>query len=137
MTGVRAHRSLLRIGWICLLVVALGILLFGVVIVIVPFADDELLYRADGLASIGFGLFGGLLAVIPFRRGERWAWLALWFFPVFWAVHLFAGLPPGQDHVHQIVFIVLSLVGLLVPVRAFFGRRRAGMTEGRRSTESR
>jgi hypothetical protein len=31
-------------------------------------------------------------------------------------------LPPGQDHIHQIVFIILSLVGLLVPVREFFPR---------------
>jgi hypothetical protein len=32
-------------------------------------------------------------------------------------------LPPGKEHVHQIVFIVLSLVGLLLPVREFFPRR--------------
>jgi len=33
------------------------------------------------------------------------------------------GLPPGKDHVHQVVFIILSLVGLLLPVGEFFGRR--------------
>ena len=48
---------------------------------------QQLLLRADGLASIGLGLFGGLIAVIPFRRGERWAWWALWFYPGFWTVH--------------------------------------------------
>ncbi|MET8809910.1 hypothetical protein [Streptomyces sp. NPDC004546] len=32
------------------------------------------------------------------------------------------GLPPGKDHVHQVVFIVLSLAGLLLPVRVFFPR---------------
>ena len=48
------------------------------------------------------------------------AWLVLWFYPVFWLAHLLGKLPPGKDHVHQIVFIVLSLAGLLVPSRAFW-----------------
>lgn len=110
----------LRIGWICLAVVALGILGFGLVVALVPIGGDQLLYKADGMASIGLGLFGGLIASIPFRRRERWAWWALWFYPAFWALHLFGHLPPGTDHVHQIVFIVLSVIGLLLPIRSFF-----------------
>jgi hypothetical protein len=31
--------------------------------------------------------------------------------------------PPGKDHVHQVLFIVLSLAGLLVPARAFLSTR--------------
>lgn len=117
----------LRIGWIGLVVVSLGIMGFGVVIAIVPMGADELLYRADGLASIGLGLLGGLLALIPYRRRERWAWMALWFYPVFWTIHMVSELPPGRDHIHQVVFIALSLLGLLLPVRAFFPRRRTGV----------
>jgi hypothetical protein len=60
-----------------------------------PVDGDALLLRADGLASVGLGLFGGLIAIILFRRGERWAWCALWFYPVFWIAHLVGGLPPG------------------------------------------
>ena len=112
-----------RIGWIALAVVSGGIMVFGIVIAIAPMGPDELLYRAGGLASIGLGLLGGLLALIPYRRRERWAWIALWFYPVFWTIHLVAGLPPGKDHIHQVVFIALSLLGLLLPVRAFFPRR--------------
>ncbi|MGW1810238.1 hypothetical protein [Streptomyces sp. NPDC002078] len=41
----------------------------------------------------------------------------------FWIAHLAGGLPPGKDHVHQVAFIVLSLAGLLLPVRVFFPRR--------------
>jgi hypothetical protein len=113
-----------RIGWICLLVVGVGVLGFGLVTALVPASGDEPLMRADGLASVGLGLFGVLVAVFPFRRRERWAWYAFWFYPVFWTVHLVGRLPPGKDHVHQVVFIVLSLAGLLVPVREFFPRRR-------------
>jgi len=103
-----------------LLVVSVGILAFGVVVAVVPMTGDVLLYRADGLALIEVGLFGGLLALVPFRGRERWAWFALWFYPVFWVAHLVGQLPPGKDHIHQVVFIVLSLAGLLVPVREFF-----------------
>ncbi|KHL02425.1 hypothetical protein [Sinomonas humi] len=118
------QRWALRIGWIGLVGVSLGIMGFGAVIAIAPMGADELLYRADGLASIGLGLLGGLLALIPYRRRERWAWIALWFYPVFWTIHLVSGLPPGKDHIHQVVFIALSLLGLLLPVRAFFPRRQ-------------
>lgn len=117
---MRRDEVSIRVGWICLLVVSVGILAFGVVVAVVPMTGDVLLYRADGLASIGVGLFGGLLALIPFRRRERWAWFALWFYPVFWVAHLIGGLPPGKDHIHQVVFIVLSLAGLLLPAREFF-----------------
>ncbi|HWD03419.1 MAG TPA: hypothetical protein VG674_13300 [Amycolatopsis sp.] len=113
-------RAAVRVGWICLAAVSLGILGFGAVVLVAPPAGDTLLYRTDALATAGLGLFGGLLAVFPFRRRERWAWSALWFYPVFWLAHLVFSLPPGTDHVHQVVFVVLSLVGLLLPVRSFF-----------------
>jgi hypothetical protein len=82
------------------------------------------------MASIGMGLFGLLVTTIAYRRRERWAWFALWYYPLFWTAHLLGGLPPGKEHVHQIVFVVLSLAGLLLPVREFFPRRgaRAPMT---------
>jgi hypothetical protein len=106
----------------CLLVVGVGILAFGLIAVLVPASSNRSLMRADGLASIGLGLFGVLVAVFPFRRREQWAWFAFWFYPVFWIVHFVARLPPGKDHVHQVVFIVLSLAGLVVPVGQFFPR---------------
>jgi hypothetical protein len=117
---VQGENSMMRASWISLAVVSAGIVGFGLVVTAAPPAGDSLLYRADGLASCGLGLFGLLLAVIPFRRRERWAWAALWFYPVFWLAHLVFGLPPGTDHVHQVVFIVISLAGLLLPVRQFF-----------------
>lgn len=122
---MRRENLYLSIGWICLAVVGVSILAFGAIAATVPTSGDELLMRADGVASIGMGLFGVLIAVIPFRRRERWAWFALWFYPAFWVVHLAGQLPPGKDHVHQVVFIVLSIAGLLLPAREFFGSRQA------------
>ena len=121
---MRANKPLtLRIGWISLAAVSLAILVFGAVVAAVPMGGDAGLYRANGLASIGLGLFGTLIVLVPYRRRERWAWFALWFYPIFWAVHLAGNLPPGTEHIHQAVFIALSLIGLLLPVRAFFPGR--------------
>jgi len=122
---VRGVTLAVRIGWLCLAAVSAGILVFGVVVALFPPDGDAGLYRADGLASLGLGLFGMLIVLVPYRRGERWAWYALWFYPVFWTLHLVGNLPPGDDHIHQVAFIVLSLVGLLLPVRAFFPLRSA------------
>ncbi|NJC69525.1 hypothetical protein HC031_07290 [Planosporangium thailandense] len=112
-----------RLGWICLVVVGVGILAFGLIVATVPTSDNQPLMRTVGVASIGFGLFGVLITVIPFRGRDRWAWFTLWFYPAFWVTHLVGRLPPGKDHVHQVVFIVLSLAGLLLPVRQFFPGR--------------
>jgi hypothetical protein len=73
-----------------------------------------------GLLGAGFGLLAGLISLIPYRRGERWAWYALWFFPItigavaarmlvdqYWTGYFYAGLA------------AVAVVGLVLPVRAF------------------
>jgi hypothetical protein len=116
---------LFKISWISLGIIGIAILVFGLITTVVPASTDPPYMRAIGVASIGMGLFGLLITTIAYRRRERWAWFALWYYPLFWSAHLLGGLPPGKDHVHQVVFIILSLVGLLLPVREFFGRREA------------
>ena len=100
-------------------------LVFGLIATTVPTSSEPSYLRAIGVASIGMGIFGLLITTIAYRRRERWAWFALWYYPVFWTAHLVGGLPPGKEHVHQIVFIALSLAGLLLPMREFFPRRGA------------
>ena len=117
--------ALFKSGWISLAIIGLAILLFGLITTAVPASSDPPYMRAIGVASIGMGLFGLLITLIAYRRRERWAWFALWYYPLFWTWHLVGGLPPGKDHVHQVVFIVVSLAGLLLSVREFFGRRGA------------
>jgi hypothetical protein len=112
-----------KTGWISLAIIGIAILVFDIIATIMPASGDPPYLRAIGVAAIGMGLFGSLITIIAYRRRERWAWFALWYYPVFWAAHLVGGLPPGKDHVHQIVFVVLSLAGLLLPVREFFPRR--------------
>jgi uncharacterized membrane protein HdeD (DUF308 family) len=116
-------RALMKTGWISLAIIGVAILVFGLITTAVPASSDPPYMRAIGVASIGMGLFGLLITTIAYRRRERWAWFALWYYPLFWTAHLVGGLPPGKDHVHQVVFIILSLVGLLLPLREFFPRR--------------
>jgi uncharacterized membrane protein HdeD (DUF308 family) len=110
------------IAWVSLAITGVAIFVFGLIAIAWPAASDRSFFRAIGVASIGMGIFGVTITAIAFRRRERWAWLTLWYYPIFWLAHLLGGLPPGQDHIHQIVFIVLSLAGLLIPVGEFFPR---------------
>lgn len=96
---------------------------FGLVVAVLPNPDSAYLH-AIGAASIGMGLFGLMITLTAFRRRERWAFFTLWYYPIFWTAHLVGNLPPGKDHVHQVVFIALSLVGLLISVDQFFPRVR-------------
>src|SRR5215203_6786704 len=108
---------LFKSGWISLAIIGLAILVFGLITALMPASGGQPYLRAIGVASIGMGLFGLLITTIAYRRRERWAWFVLWYYPLFWTAHLLGGLPPGKDRVHQVVFIMLSLVGLLLPVR--------------------
>ncbi len=113
---------LFTIAWGSLVTTGVAILVFGLIATVLPATSDQLSQRATGVASIGMGLFGVVITIVAYRRRERWAWFTLWYYPIFWLAHLLGRLPPGKDHIHQIVFIVLSLAGLLLPISEFFPR---------------
>jgi membrane protease YdiL (CAAX protease family) len=124
-TITQQEMRLLKISWIALLASGIGILGFGITVTTYPQVAgpaEEGLLRAIGVATAGMGIFGVMIALMAYRRKEKWAWFTLWYYPIFWIIHLAGGLPPGNDHIHQIVFIVISLLGLLLPIRQFFSR---------------
>lgn len=118
----QSERTRFKFAWIALTLIGIAIFVFGLIVTVWPGASDPLFLRAIGVASIGMGLFGMMIALIPYRRRERWAWWTLWYYPLFWLAHLLGGLPPGQDHIHQIVFIILALISLLLSKNEFFPR---------------
>ena len=109
-----------KFAWISLAIIGIAIFCFGLIVIVWPDASAILFLRAIGVASIGMGCFGVMITLIPYRRRERWAWFTLWYYPLFWLAHFVGGLPPGQDHIHQVVFIVLSLFSLLLSRSDFF-----------------
>jgi len=80
--------TLFKTGWISLAIIGLAILLFGLITTALPASSEAPYMRAIGVASIGMGLFGLLITTIAYRRRERWAWFALWYYPLFWTAHL-------------------------------------------------
>src|ERR671924_1714212 len=113
---------LFKTAWFSLAIPGVPILVFALIAPAWRGSSDPPCLRAIGVASTGMDLFGVMITTIAYRRRERWAWFTLWYYPVFWIAHLLGGLPPGQEHVHQLVFIVLSLVDLLTPAGEFFPR---------------
>lgn len=58
--------------------------------------------------AAGMAAFGLAITLTAYRRGERWAWLAFWFWPVFFVMHGFA------FFVGDFVFAALAIAALLL-----------------------
>ncbi len=88
---------------------------------IVLYVNDTL--RLLGVALIGVGIYGSVLARTAYREAKRWAWYALLYGPLgyLWALALTYARGGGQWPVFA-VLLVANLAGLLIPVRSFFSR---------------
>jgi hypothetical protein len=92
--------------------------------------DPEVAYlfsrqlKTLGSLGAGFGLLAAVVSVIPYRHGERWAWYALWLFPVTIGVvaarMLVDQYPAGYYYAG---ITTVALVALLIPVRTFLRPR--------------
>jgi hypothetical protein len=75
--------------------------------------DDPFDSDAKALIStfgIGMAVLTAVIALIPFRAGQRWAWAVLWVWPVFFVAHVVAlgtVVPDG-------ILAVISTVALVV-----------------------
>lgn len=92
-------------------------------------ADDETavtllrgVSRVTGLAFLSLGILVVTMASIPFRSGQRWAWLALWVVPAF-MFGLLLHERKGDFVAMPAILLILSLVALLLPARTFLAKR--------------
>ena len=120
----RVERPHEKYGWLTLAVSAI----FGIgaaVVIAAPsyYVLTDPLYRdfypvivAWGIALVGFNVLALVLALIPFRKGERWAWFALWVLPLLW-LSLFALAP---DLPLYLALALVTSAGLILPYRRFF-----------------
>lgn len=76
--------------------------------------------------TIGFDLFGFLIAVTAFRRGERWAWLAFCYWPVMFVTHFFTY--ESSFRYAQLVWTALTIAALGATYQKVWGRTVAGST---------
>jgi len=79
-------------------------------------------FRGGGLSDMGFGFLVLMLSLTAYRKGERWAWYVLWSVPVFFLGFVAIAMSIGASGLlpFLMLFVVLSLLGLLLPFRRFF-----------------
>ena len=110
------QNSRFKIGWIILLIIA-ALMALGHFSMIF-FLTDELVLFA-GLAA--FNLYAFLVIYIPFRRGEKWAWVATWILPGL--ALLIAATDPGIA-IYYYGVAAVCVLGLLLTMRDFFSQAR-------------
>lgn len=67
----------------------------------------------------GFNLFALFILWVPFRQGEQWAWLALWFYPIMFAWHYFHYAKGTRFSTVQIIYCILSSIALILTYSQF------------------
>lgn len=83
-------------------------------------------FRSGGLSDLGFAFLLIVISATAYRRGEKWAWYSFWIVPAFFLsfVALSLTLKTSSSLIPPLmVFIVLSLIGLLLPFRKFFPKK--------------
>lgn len=109
-----ANSTRFSIGWIPLLVSAALMTLthFSLIFIL----DEPVLFT--GFAF--FNLYALLVILIPFRRGEKWAWKTTWLLPL--GLALPAALDPDIMFFYFAVAAVCVL-GLLLTMRDIFAQK--------------
>jgi hypothetical protein len=82
------------------------------------------LARLIGIASLVAAIFIMTIAATSYRRYERWAWYAMWALPLHATLELATfygcGALTATTAAWDVSLLTLSLLGLLLPYRAFF-----------------
>src|SRR5215212_3009322 len=78
---------------------------------LMPYAVER--ERLNGAVLLGFSLLGMAVILTSYRRGERWAWFALWSFPLVFVLQ-----SPFVGKLDMLA-LVFCLLGLILPYRTF------------------
>lgn len=80
-------------------------------------------FRFAGLDDVGFGFFIAVISLTAYRKGDKWAWYACWFLPAY-LVGCAAITMSFESSLSMLLpismFVILCLLGLLLPYRKFF-----------------
>ncbi len=128
--GATVERAYEKYGWMILAVSAVFGIVAAVLTTLPPlswFTDPVIIMSYSimggwGVTWVGFNIFALVLALIPFRRGERWAWYTLWMLPLLWLLQ-FALAP---DLPYYLVLAIITTLGLILPYRRFFSGPEEG-----------
>ena len=87
-------------------------------------------FRIIGLNALGFGIFVSIASATAYRQGQRWAWFAFWYLPVFFAL----AIPFTWPRFFWAPFMVISLATLIGSYRRFFRESEGPRPETSHST---
>ena len=82
--------------------------------------------RSAGILILAISLLMVALSLKAYRKGEKWAWYALWTYPVYLGLFVVRDLTYGAGTttlVGEVVLMAVVLVGLLLPYRKFFPKK--------------
>ena len=81
----------------------------------------------DGISGVGLAVFGMVVSMTSYRKGEKWAWYLSWSMPIgILAAQLNVYMLTGSIMVVYLAaaFAIVSLLALLLPYRQFFPESR-------------
>jgi hypothetical protein len=83
--------------------------------------DIDLRFR--GTLVLGMVLFSLAITLFAFRKGERWAWFVLWYWPFFFLLHVAA----FGTWLPDLPVAVLTAGSLLLSMRRYLARQQERM----------
>ena len=83
-------------------------------------SDVDIELRFRGTVVLGMVIFSLAITLFPFRKGERWAWFASWYWPLFFSLHVAA----FGTWIPDLPLALLAAGTLLLSMRRYLGRRQ-------------
>ncbi|MBY8998545.1 MAG: hypothetical protein KGD60_12510 [Candidatus Thorarchaeota archaeon] len=87
------------------------------------FALYDFYFKFGGWSDVAFAFFLTVISSTAYRKGEKWAWYALWFVPIYFlgSAGIVMSVPAAMSLLPFLaVFTILPVLGLLLPFRKFF-----------------
>jgi len=87
-------------------------------------------FSFGGLSDLGVAFFITAISLTAYRKGEKWAWYTLWFVPAYFIGSAAIAMSIESSLsllLPETMFVILSLLGLLLPYRKFFPSKAKGM----------
>ena len=103
-----------KFGWITLLVAAalMALMHFSLIF----FLDEPVLFTGFAV----FNIYALIVIWIPFRRGEKWAWMTTWLLPI--GLALPAALDP-DIMIFYFAVAAICVLGLVLSMQTFFSKK--------------
>ena len=104
------------IGWIVLLILSALTTLWLIILMFTIVDDAPLL-----MSWAAFSLYATIILSIPFRRGEKWAWISIWIEVILFGSTIFFSTP--DIAMKYVVAAGLMALCMLLTAPAFFRKQ--------------